>query len=519
MSFIGVFRRWQQLAEEGDADCLDRYCAGRDAEAFTRIMARYSGLVWAVCRRQLRSPADIEDAYQTTFLVLATKPNSIRDPAALGSWLHGTAWRVATKIRQRRRHESLPDAAAPEDRLTEALQALDDELLQLPSKYREPIILCYLQELTQDQAAQNLGLSRSTLKRRLESGRERLRLRLERRGFELGGILALAALGTTATAATTTTAAAILTMATALPAHLKPLLQGVIWTMFLEKIRLSIVVVALTGVTLTGLGLGLVTVTAQGPTPAAGTTPTPKGGIAPSPTKPPVTPTPSTAPTSPPNALPPNVSDEIERLEHEIAIQDLRIEAAKEKIKMEAQAEKSFRTNALGSTEYSAARIEAIKAKENIIVAERTKRLAEKDIARLRSEKPAEVKTGLDTDMKRLMTRRLDNLQECIKAMKGTEKGLDFSEFLEFVQVHKKCRDIRLLLAASHLDVLMAHETYIDFLNSLPTAEIASRLTEQEQLNSKYDFVLKAQRLLMLSRFREELLSAQIDLLHAKQTK
>ena len=53
---------------------------------------------------------------------------------------------------------------------------------------RGPLVLCYLQGRTRDEAAQSLGLSLATLKRRLERGRDVLRIRLTRRGLALSAI-------------------------------------------------------------------------------------------------------------------------------------------------------------------------------------------------------------------------------------------------------------------------------------------------------------------------------------------
>ena len=74
--------------------------------------------------------------------------------------------------------------------MREFLAALDEELLRLPEKLRGPLVLCFLQERTQDEAAKQLGVSLSTLKRRLDTGRELLRVRLSGRGVELSAALA-----------------------------------------------------------------------------------------------------------------------------------------------------------------------------------------------------------------------------------------------------------------------------------------------------------------------------------------
>ena len=79
---------------------------------------------------------------------------------------------------------------------------LDEELSQLPEKYRAPVVLCYFEGKTNEQAARELGCPKSSLSWRLGRARELLRERLVRRGITLSaGTLAAVLLGQTATAA------------------------------------------------------------------------------------------------------------------------------------------------------------------------------------------------------------------------------------------------------------------------------------------------------------------------------
>ena len=223
-----------------DRDLLARFAATGDGPAFTELVRRHGGLVWAVCRRQLREPADAEDAFQATFLVLAARPHAVRRAESLGAWLHGTAWRVAARVRRRRgrTHPPVDPPARPDDpSLRDALAALDEELVRLPAKYRRPLTVCYLLDRTQDEAAADLGLSVSTVKRRLTTGRELLRQRLNRRGVELGAVLAALALGAPdapALLVQSTLTAATLGVASA---TVSPLVQGVLVMMWQAKLK------------------------------------------------------------------------------------------------------------------------------------------------------------------------------------------------------------------------------------------------------------------------------------------
>jgi RNA polymerase sigma factor (sigma-70 family) len=189
-------RRLPTRGADGVADqqLLTRFVAGRDGDAFTALMQRHGPMVVGVCRRLLREPHDVEDAFQATFLVLARKAGSIRKGESLGSWLHGVALRVARKIRleaarrtRRERQRPAPEPAETGDALTwgELRSLLDEELGRLPAGWRAPLILCYLEGRTQDEAARQLGWSKSTLRRRLERGRRLLQCRLAGRGVTL----------------------------------------------------------------------------------------------------------------------------------------------------------------------------------------------------------------------------------------------------------------------------------------------------------------------------------------------
>src|SRR5690348_17434846 len=99
----------QRLKEASDAELLRRLQMGRDEASFHALLRRHGPMVFDVCRAVLRREADVEDAFQTTFLVLARRAGSIRRTASLSSWLYGVAYRTALKAQaeqqRRRKHE------------------------------------------------------------------------------------------------------------------------------------------------------------------------------------------------------------------------------------------------------------------------------------------------------------------------------------------------------------------------------------------------------------------------------
>lgn len=171
-------------ARLSDRQLLERYLVYRDEAAFTVLVRRHGPLVLSACRRVLTEEADVEDAFQATFLVLLRKSSSVRWQASLGSWLFGAAHRIALKARtralRRRRHEAEASRQQqrPEDRSAdlswrEALGLLHEELDRLPDKYRLPLLLCYLDGKTREEAAQLLNCSAGSIKGWLEPADER----------------------------------------------------------------------------------------------------------------------------------------------------------------------------------------------------------------------------------------------------------------------------------------------------------------------------------------------------------
>lgn len=198
-----IDRVWSQLrtlvnpgAAAPDRDLIERFVHSREEAAFAALVERHGAMVLGVCRRVLRHQHDAEDACQAAFLVLARKAGSVRNRDALGCWLHGVAYRTAARLK-RSLSRQVPggltsDVAQPEDAdLTwrEVRAVLDEELGRLPERFQAPLLLCYLEGKTRDEAAQELGWSLGTLRGRLERGRELLRSRLARRGLTLSGAL------------------------------------------------------------------------------------------------------------------------------------------------------------------------------------------------------------------------------------------------------------------------------------------------------------------------------------------
>ena len=242
--------------KQADSELVEQALNAQNEGAFQTIINRHGAMVYQVCWRVSQHTQDAEDAFQTTFLVLARKLGTLRKRTSLASWLHGVAHRVALKARdqsdarrQRERRAAVPESRPDDITLREACSVLDAELSKLPEKWRQPLILCYLEGRTQDEAAEQLGCSPRTVRRRLEEAKNTLSNRLNEQGIAwtiaLSTVLinectASAALPPNVVVSTVDAASAIIAgepLITIVSPNVSKLTRGVINTMFLNQFK------------------------------------------------------------------------------------------------------------------------------------------------------------------------------------------------------------------------------------------------------------------------------------------
>jgi RNA polymerase sigma factor (sigma-70 family) len=182
--------------ELDDAGLLERFGARREEAAFTLLVIRHGPMVLGVCRRLLGDGPDAEDAFQATFVVLLRQVGRARRVGSLAGWLHGIAWRVASRARARRGDlRALPEAAAggddPPDVAARREEAalIDEEIGRLPERYRLAVVLCGLRGLSYEEAGRELGWPKSTVAHRLDRARQTLRRRLGKRGISVAALI------------------------------------------------------------------------------------------------------------------------------------------------------------------------------------------------------------------------------------------------------------------------------------------------------------------------------------------
>jgi RNA polymerase sigma factor (sigma-70 family) len=259
-----------------DGHLLKRFVCAREEGAFAALLQRHGPLVLGVCRRVLDDPANADDVFQATFLVLVRRAASIKKRESLASWLYGVAYRLARRanadaIRRRAHERQVATVAATgpgaDDSWRELWPTVDDELSRLPEKYRAPLVLCYLQGKTQEEAARLLGWPKGSLSTRVGRGLQRLRGRLARRGLTLSAAALATALSPKSAPAALPAALADSTLQAALlcaagkpalaliSARAAALTEGALRTMFMTRLKIAAALLLMVAVAGSGAAL------------------------------------------------------------------------------------------------------------------------------------------------------------------------------------------------------------------------------------------------------------------------
>jgi len=265
-----------------DGQLLQRFVTARDGAArgaFSALVARHGPMVLRVCRQVLGETLDSDDAFQATFLVLARKAGSVHKVDSVAGWLYGVARRTAIRAKTDGARRKLYErrGAAKKAAITncgrgipESWPELHEEIARLPQRYREPIVLCYLEGLTTEAAALRLCCPHGTVLSRLSRARARLRAQLTRRDVVLPAGLLFAGLSTqmakaampsglldSAVQAAIRFAASQSEASRVVPASVAALTHGELKAMAVSKITIVLAPVLALGVLASG-GLGLV---------------------------------------------------------------------------------------------------------------------------------------------------------------------------------------------------------------------------------------------------------------------
>ena len=241
---------------------LRRYAQEDSQEAFAALTARYLGLVYSVCLREVHDPELAQDVTQAVFLLLARTAPAFRSKTALPGWLFRTARFAAQNARtrqQRRRHYEekaaqmmqQQDEGAGDAAWTEIEPVLNSALAALREGERACVLLRFFQGLSFAEAGAALGLSEEAARKRVTRALEKMRAFFGKEGVVVPGV-ALAALLSThaakaAPAACSASVAAIITSVLAghsplslTGSHVYQLSEGVLRAMKIAQMKVSI---------------------------------------------------------------------------------------------------------------------------------------------------------------------------------------------------------------------------------------------------------------------------------------
>ena len=150
---------------------MDRGSFAAAIEACSEMMFR---VAWSI----LRNRTDVQDALQDAALKAWEKRNTLRNEQFFRTWITRILINVCYDIQRKHRSvvpmEKIPvqlPASAPDPGLAAALNAL-------PEKLRLPLVLCYSEGMTYEEAAEVLRIPASTVRGRLRRGKDALRKEL-----------------------------------------------------------------------------------------------------------------------------------------------------------------------------------------------------------------------------------------------------------------------------------------------------------------------------------------------------
>jgi RNA polymerase sigma-70 factor (ECF subfamily) len=174
-------------ADTGDATIHAHLKAGRHRAAFEAVVPCYRDRVFRLSLSILRDPTGAEDAAQDVFVRLWKALPSYNGSAALSTWIYAiTRNTCISLLRKRRPQVSLDEPlysdnddggglqlAAPEQD-DSAVASVEKLLGSLPERYRQAVVLFYMEDKSYEQTAAALELPLGTVKALLHRARKRL---------------------------------------------------------------------------------------------------------------------------------------------------------------------------------------------------------------------------------------------------------------------------------------------------------------------------------------------------------
>ncbi|GMW02754.1 MAG: hypothetical protein AMXMBFR84_38900 [Candidatus Hydrogenedentota bacterium] len=177
-----------------EAELLKQWQTRRDGEAFHALIQRHSRMVYGTCLRILRNSHDAEEITQDCFVLLAQAPAHIAE--FIGPWLHRVATtrsldrRKMDSRRRKRAERSGVQAGNAHSRipLDDLVQHVDAAIAALAENERNLIVAHFLQGRTQQEIAEEQGITQQAVSHRLKRAIDALRAVLTKSGVPLPAI-------------------------------------------------------------------------------------------------------------------------------------------------------------------------------------------------------------------------------------------------------------------------------------------------------------------------------------------
>lgn len=156
-------------------------CAARegDREAFSRLIVQYREMVYALCYRITARSHDAEDLTHDTFVQAYVKLGTLRESSRFAPWLRSLALNLARMwYRRQRNEEALGEVEAtdaPADNSEAECTRLLHSVGRLPTAYRFPVVLHYLEGMPCEAVATFLEIAPGTVLSRLHRARQIIR--------------------------------------------------------------------------------------------------------------------------------------------------------------------------------------------------------------------------------------------------------------------------------------------------------------------------------------------------------
>ncbi len=177
------------MAEKTEDEVLSEQSSRSEKVSFESLVAQYSGEVGLLANRLLGWPGEVEDITQDVFLAAFVGLKKFRHDSDIKTWLFKITinkcrtFRYKQFLFQRRTSDKTGPGYLPAaDRKMldeETFKKVRKAIKALPARYREVVVLRYMEELEFEEISKIAGISINTLHVRLNRAREKLKIELK----------------------------------------------------------------------------------------------------------------------------------------------------------------------------------------------------------------------------------------------------------------------------------------------------------------------------------------------------